>query len=531
MIVDGPPDPAAQADICIVGSGPVGLSLALRCAAQGKRVMVIEAGYGFQTGRTVPAPPIEFVNASHAGPDVAMMRSVGGTSHLWGGRCVAFDDIDFRERPYVPHSGWPLAHHALQAHYPDALRFLGCTPPAHTQVSMTDGEPVLLDRTEFWSQNGNVADAHDAAIRSSGNLMLHTGCQARRVLIDATSDGIRGVEVEHEGRCQAARAHAYVLAAGGLENTRLLMVSRRHMPQLFGGEGGPLGRFYCGHLTGHLAGIVFADPQFARRLWFQRTKGGGIHRQRLACADAIQEEMALLNTAFWLDSYSISDPTHGSGLLSGLYLALWGMRLYPRVSHGQAPRHEGGTACHMANLRNGFDPRAAVALGRQLAARRRDGSAFALFNPAGRYLLRYHAEHAPNPESRVELATEGPEAGPGLRVDLRFSAADTGSVVRSHARIDAWLRANGIGQLDYHVEAGARDAYVAGQALDGYHQIGLTRMSADRSCGIVDANCRVHDLSNLYVAGSSVFPTAGQANPTLPAVALALRLADHLSAS
>ncbi|MEW5716878.1 GMC family oxidoreductase, partial [Pseudomonas sp. SB113] len=117
---------------------------------------------------------------------------------------------------------------------------------------------------------------------------------------------------------------------------------------------------------------------------------------------------------------------------------------------------------------------------------------------------------------------------PRLSVDFHFQKQDVESVVRSHEIIDEWLQSEGIGRLHYLTAPERRDEAVLNQALDGYHQIGLTRMSESQSTGVVDRNCRVHDVANLFVAGSSVFPTAGQANPTLPAVALALRLADHL---
>jgi choline dehydrogenase-like flavoprotein len=120
------------------------------------------------------------------------------------------------------------------------------------------------------------------------------------------------------------------------------------------------------------------------------------------------------------------------------------------------------------------------------------------------------------------------ETPPRLKVDFRFQPQDVASVVRSHELLDDWLQKHNIGRLDFLAEPEKRSEAVLNQALDGYHQIGLTRMSDDAKNGVVASDCRVHDVANLFVAGSSVFPTAGQANPTLPAVALSLRLGDHL---
>jgi GMC oxidoreductase len=152
-------------------------------------------------------------------------------------------------------------------------------------------------------------------------------------------------------------------------------------------------------------------------------------------------------------------------------------------------------------------------------------------NRKDRYPLYYHGEHAPNPNSRVRLSGERDALGlPRAVVDLRFTDVDANSVVESHALLDAWLRRKGIGRLDYFDAAEERSTRVLEQACDGYHQIGLTRMSSSPRQGIVDGNCRVHDVDNLFVASSSVFPTSGQANPTFLAVAMAARLAEHIEA-
>ncbi|KHJ55043.1 hypothetical protein LA66_10930 [Aureimonas altamirensis] len=526
MIIDDTPDTAVVADICIVGSGPVGLALAFRCARQGLAVTVLEAGYPVSSGHRAEVPAVELLNNHHVGAETAVMRALGGTANLWGGRCVRFDDIDFAPRGHVAHSGWPIAHAELASHYPEALRFLGCEPtesPAETSDKTVDD-----GNTEWWSGSSDIAALHAEAIRDLPNLKIHTGCVARRLIIDPASQRVTAMEVERAGRIVRVAAGAFALAAGGLENTRLLLHTRRDRPDLFGGEDGPLGRFYCGHLTGYLAEIRFNDPRFARTLWFQRQRAGGVSRRRLTLSSPVQRQQALLNTAFWLESYSISDPAHGSGLLSSLYMAMKGLSVLPRVRTGLAPTgpKQDAMAGHFANLRRSrIDLRACQGIVRQVLRRGVEGKTFALFNPEGRYLLRYHAEHAPNPDSRAVLSADG-----RLAVDLRFSHADLDSVVRSHMLLDDWLQAERIGTLRYLAPPDALVDYARAQALDGYHQIGLTRMAQDRSAGVVDGDCRAFDLCNLYLAGSSVFPTAGQANPTLPAVALALRLGDHVVA-
>ncbi len=204
------------------------------------------------------------------------------------------------------------------------------------------------------------------------------------------------------------------------------------------------------------------------------------------------------------------------------------------LSEGRAPKtakgRQHGYREHLRNLRSDpalfrdFASSASNLIGSRLPGRRTVPS------PKGRYLLRYHAEQRPIPESPVYLDERPSNAYlPALKVNYLVDDEDVSSVVRSHQLLDHWLCENGIGKLAYLHEAPERREAVHGQAFDGYHQIGLTRMSSDPRYGVVNADCRVHDVANLYVAGSAVFSTGGQANPTLPAVALALRLGAHLA--
>jgi choline dehydrogenase-like flavoprotein len=147
----------------------------------------------------------------------------------------------------------------------------------------------------------------------------------------------------------------------------------------------------------------------------------------------------------------------------------------------------------------------------------------------GRYPLHYHSEHLPNAENRVVLEVPTNEAQSVLSVTLRFSEADADGIVRSHVTLDKALQSAGVGALEFHQDnVAARRAAVLDQARDGIHQIGTTRMGADRRDGVVNANCQTFDLTNLHLAGSSVFRTSGQANPTFLAATLAVRLAHHL---
>ena len=137
----------------------------------------------------------------------------------------------------------------------------------------------------------------------------------------------------------------------------------------------------------------------------------------------------------------------------------------------------------------------------------------------------------PRPDSRITLAEENDSFGmPRASIDLRFTEQDVQSVIDSHRLLDEALQENGIGRLEYLYRAEELRERVYAQAADGYHQAGTTRMGEHPGQSVVDANLKVHGMENLFVASSSVFPTTGQANSTLLAVAFGVRLANHLHA-
>lgn len=521
----GAQDPPTS-DVCIVGAGPVGLAMALRLEAQGISVTLLEMG---QDGDMAPRQGrIEISNRHHAHVEAASRAGIGGTSALWGGRCVALDDLDFVKREHVPFSGWPIPHGELRRYYGPALEFLRCSTIELPAVELAAGDQrVTTSAFERWSERPDLGPVYLERVRSSDRISLFTGAVVTALEPDASGRKIETLRAQIMGRDVRIRAGVFILAGGGLENARLLLALRNS------GRISPspvTGQFYQGHLTGYIAVIQFDCARSAMPLFFQRSQDGGVFRRRLQISPAVQQEERLLNSVFWIDAISIADPVHGSGALSACYLFLRLTGLYGRLSKGLAPASRGAASGWMAHVRNlAADwtwPRDLPAVLKALVQRPAGGRT--LLNPKGRYLLRYHAEQVPDPKSRVELGASANGVGPALVVDYRVVEQDIDSVLRSHEVLDGWLRRNGIGHLDYSADGSVRQKSVSDQAFDGFHQIGLARMATDPGEGAADVDCRVHGFANLYLSGSCLFPTGGHANPTLPAVALAMRLADHL---
>lgn len=528
-------------DVCIVGTGPVGIALALECERAGLTVLALEAGG--QTGEHHERGDVVELRdpARHAPMHIATRRAFGGTSWAWSGCCTPFDDIDFDPRPHVPHSGWPLAHSEILPFYARAAEILNCNPvdardtrSAWGQSECAPGENLL-----YWSRQPKIAVDHWLHFAQSKAITVCLNSPV--VAMDLAENGNRVAEVtvRCRGRAYTFRPPVVVLAAGGLRTTQLMLATQRRWPQHFGGEDGALGRYYMGHLTGWISSIKFKNREIAEHFSPGAAEGVRSFQRRLTISKETQLSERLLNIAFWPAVRALYDPAHADGTLSAAFLALGmpgiGTWLLPgpvrRAALGPKPRRI------MPHLRNTLRTPVKTALEAAFVVARRlspkPATSYLPWKAGGlAFLLQYHAEAEPKPDSRVTLSNKTDSLGlPQLRIDLRFSQQDVDSVVRAHDLLDVSLRQADKGDLEYLDASEDRAESVREQATDGYHQLGLTRMGSDPRQSVVDRNCKVHGVDNLFVASGSVFPTSGQANPTLLAVALALRLARHLSKS
>lgn len=527
------------AEICVIGGGPVGIVTALALADQGFRVLLLESG-GLRPRAAAQAlsRAANLAPDNHHAPEITVARRLGGASNLWGGRCLPYDPIDFRDRPWLGLSAWPIDAADLAPHLARACADLGAGEAVWREALPGVAADAAFDfeALERWSNVPRSQVLHADALRKRTDLLVALGATALGFGYDEAGR-IAAVEahLEGEGRGRIAVPRV-VLAAGGNESTRLLLAERRRRPELFGGGDGPLGRFYMGHVNGQIADITLENQALHDGLDFHVDAHGSYVRRRLTPSAATQEAERLANVAFWPVVPAIADPRHRSGPLSAVFLALslgpLGRKLVAepiRLKHvGIAPYRRAAHALNVlrdAGRTLGFAP---WFLWHNRVARLRLPGFF-LTNPARRYGLEYHSEHLPEAGSRMVLGRETDRLGlPRLEIDLRFSEADAASVLRAHGALEAWLARNGLGRLDYHAPPEDRLAAVLAEAKHGNHQIGTIRMGSDRGTALVDAQCRAFDVENLYVVSTAVLPSSGQANPTLTAVQLGLRLAAHL---
>ena len=526
-------------DICIVGTGPVGMAMALEFETLGCKVLVLEAGELSINPSLSEASRAEIVSPeTHAPMEIAVVRALGGTSWTWGGRSVAYDDVDWMPRSFVADAEWPLTHDQLRPWYKPATKYLlagNDTFEIPYKRPLTGG--LTLDFIERWARDSRVINEHRAHLLASPNIHISLNTTVTGLNLSPDQKRIENLSVRTPKGDQQIQARQIILAMGGVETTRMLLATQQRYPSLMGGIDGPLGRYYMGHISGKIASIAFSNPKEMSDLDFKLDPSGSWIRRRFMLTADAQVENKLLNTAFWPDNPAFYDPSHRSGVLSSVFLALafppTGRKLLSeaiRLAHtGPRPYP---LAAHLRNAILGA-PQGALDIYRILRdrfIRKPKKPGFLVSNSGGKYALHYHAEQVPNAESRILLSSEKDAYGvPRARIDLRFLEQDVQSVIDSHRILDQALRENGIGHLEYLYEGQKLREKVWAQAADGFHQVGTTRMGADPATSVVDPDLKVHGLDNLYVASSSVFPTSGQANSTLLAAAFGVRLVHHLS--
>jgi choline dehydrogenase-like flavoprotein len=496
-----------QGDLCIVGAGAAGISLAMESVGAGERVLLLEGG-GFEYDPRMQALYRgEIVGLPYYPLEAARLHYFGGTTGHWAGFCSPLDPLDFEARDWVPHSGWPITRAELDPYYARAHRILDLGPYDYDPEGWRRRDPALVPfpldaqvaRTKMWqfSPPTRMGRKYRDAIVAAPNVHLYTHANVCEVEANEGVSAVEGLRVRtREGKEHRVRARRYVLACGTIQNARLLLASTGRAAAGLGNANDLVGRYFMEHLempSGNL--VTLGSPPRDIRMYafdFGRTRARG----ELGLTARAQREHRVLNATVSLEPGTLEEPAKST--------FQWAP---PDVVEG------------MREGEAGADSTAAT----EEPARPTPGA------PRVFHLLT-RQEQAPNPASRVTLSRERDALGmPRAKLDWRLTELDRRSFRTFYAVLGREAGRAGVGRLQMRdwvlgPDDGPRPSSLGG----GWHHMGTTRMHPDPKQGVVDADCRVHGLANLFVAGAAVYPTAGCANPTLTLVALALRLADHL---
>ena len=496
---------ATEYEFCVIGSGPAGMTVARELADAGRHVIVLESGVA--KGR----PETDALRATEVSgipvKDCSRERVLGGTSSTWAGLSSPYDQIDFLQRPDRGSSGWPISRRELDPFYrlaseryrfapADWFRESGplCTVRSESTVELKWSnveEKLFLAAVEpqhFGREHAGIFRREGVDLTCNATVVALGGGTGKRMV-----DFVETRTVD--GGVSRVRAKAFVLATGGIENARLLLNSRGLRSNGLGNESDNVGRYLMNHPKNYAGLIRLRHPVAELPYYFGFTREGFAGYAGLRLPQDAQWREGLLNC------YVRFEPVYGWSNNGGVE-AFVSLLRRARSLMRALPQIKPHWSCKLAER----------------------------LSPSIRTVhLRNFMEMEPRRENRVTLSKRLDQFGMPLpRVNHDTSALDRHSLRVLHERLAADVARLGLGEFVHGLPPEGEPWPVA---QDASHHIGTTRMGADPATSVVNTDCRLHNVANVYMAGSSVFPTSGNANPTYTIVALAIRLARHLNAT
>ena len=503
-----------EADVCVIGAGAAGITIASELINSGRTVIVLESG-GLERSEDVQALQL----AGESGVPVALqatrVRGLGGTTAAWDGWCTPLDEIDFTERDWVPHSGWPITRQELLPFYERAQARcklgkyayrVSDWPELAKQALALDPEKL---ETKLWHLSippVQFGQAHADALRGASNVTLLLHATATEILTDENGKHVSEVRIADLGGAAAmVRASVYVIACGGIETPRLMLASNRVQTSGLANDYDMVGRFFMEHPHTDSGGVYLTAAPEAIWYYVHYLKGRFVVAPGLGPSASVQRQLRILNSSIVVRRPLLSEPSEGWDSL---------------VKFSRGMRNErwpDSATTHLYNILRDVDD-----VVREGYLRLRSG-------PVKAYALMAKAEVAPNPANRITLEDERDALGVN-RARLRWATSelDRVTVETTMKLVASELGRLGIGRVRINELLLEPDQKWI-ENLDWFgHHLGTTRMSLGPRTGVVDRDCRVHGVDNLFVSSAAVFPTGGYADPTLTIVALAVRLADHI---
>lgn len=525
MIVDAvklPDGKIVHSDICIIGAGPAGLTLAERLSQTDMSICLLESGgltferdaQDLSKGTTIGQP----YEALH----LCRVRQFGGSTgpQGWGGWCKALQPFDFEQRSWIPLSGWPIDYKDLEPYYKKAFASFGFSGAQSHRPGITE-----LAGTSLAAEFCFLAHGESLLSRAKANLK-----RSRNVNVILHATAVEIVAEQNTSKVTCARAKSarnkelmvfskiFVLACGGIENARLMLASNRHCDAGLANELDVVGRYFMEHPTISWGQILTSSGSRSLHIFdpaavykqAARNRGGSIDdltAAGLVIPPEVLEKEQILCSRTWLKP--TSPRGYGDGARALQEMTFW-------MRKGRGPDR---LSKHLRDIM--YNPGDVAA-----AAWHRFSRPWMKSN---RLQFTTIMEQEPNRINRVTLSNELDALGsPRARLEWHLGPLFEKTLVRTQELLIDGLKSLGY-DCSIDVAPYSRDKRGLKNSVRWVrHHMGTTRMSIDPRYGVVDPDCRVYGVDNLFISGSSVFPTGGNDMPTLTIVALAHRLADHL---
>lgn len=507
-------------DVCIIGAGAAGITLARQLIGHPVRVCLLESG-GLRIDReTQRLYEGETVGIPYE-LETTRSRFFGGSTNWWGGFSRPQEDLHFERRDWVPDSGWPISRADLEPYYARAHEVCGIEADAYDpervlpELEGNDLRPlplsggrVITSLTRLSKEKRRFGKAYREELARAANITVYTYANVIDLALDAYGSSIERVRVATlAGNQLSVTARMVVLATGAIENARLLLASNAVESCGVGNRSDQVGRYFMEHPRTVVAEVALSSVgERALRAYLPRYAMLRLPvAAELNVSPEVQRAEGLLDAAAYVELVMQGEEAAGTVALKQLY---WDMVW--RGARPRAPLQQlAAIAAHPKSL-------ATFGLG--------------LFTCAERFVrcrrITVIAEQAPNPDSRVMLSHQRDRLGmQRVRLDWRMTELDRYALRRTAEILGEELSRAGLLSVSRFMPEYERDVLTPQW---NWHHMGTTRMHEDPSRGVVDPQCRVHGVANLFIAGSSVFPTAGNHTPTFTIVALAIRLAEHL---
>lgn len=545
MLVDArtlPTGEIIETEVCIVGAGPAGITLAREFAFADFRVCLLESGGLEFNKNTQSLCEGESVGEDFGILDSQRRRQFGGTANCWeikidknpiGIRHVPLDKIDFEKRDWFPYSGWPFDKSHLDPFYERAQSVCKLGPFAYDAEAWSDtqapqlpltGSRVTTTMFQFGPRTAFTQEYRDE-INQASNITTYLNANLVDIETNETARTVTRLRVVSlQGNEFWVCAKVFILATGAMENAQLLLLSNKTQKAGLGNQNDLVGRFFIDHPFVDGGMLIPNNRQIfnTTALYDLRQVNNVAVMGKLTLTEEVMRREKLLNISAMLFPRPKLYQSKAARSFDTLRAAF---------VNGEVPQD---AFKHLSNIIHGLDY-VVPAVYRRLAKQQ---TFFPSLGSGGWSYLQanerrfvmfevlHQTEQAPNPDNRVMLSAQRDRLG-RRKVQLHWrcwSDIDICSIKRAQEIISQEIARAGLGQLEV-----ARDGELPQLHSPGaHHHMGTTRMHTDPKQGVVNANCQVHGVSNLFITGGSVFPTGGFANPTLTIVALAIRLADHV---